>query len=346
MKIVYTKKFSDLQFIHAGLWAYNQEKLPELPEVKLPENDRLEGFLLVDEINNEKAGGMIFTADPGKRVIQLRYFWIKSAFRGGGYGKALIRQLKEELLKRDLEKIVLYTSEFQAPSFYPSCGFILTGKYPSCGRKDILDYHYQWVNMKKYFADHGFALALASNSPRRRSLLAEYPVPFRVVTGNAGETSFPGDGEKTVKYNAYAKAEKVFSMLRENGDNGGKNCIVLGADTVIESEGKVLGKPSDTADAEKMLLSLAGKTHKVITGVALISDHKETVFAETTFVTFRSLTLEDVRSYMEKVFVLDKAGAYAAQEHGEMILEKTEGSMDNVIGLPVVRVVEELLGRW
>ena len=346
MKIIYTKKYSDLQFIHAGLWAYNQEKIPDLPEVKLPENDRLEGLLLVDETNDEKAGGMIFTEDTGKKVIHLRYFWIKSSFRGGGHGKALIRRLKEELLKRDLEKIVLYTSDFQAPGFYPACGFISTGKYPAGGRAEICDHHYKWVNMKKYFADNGLSLILASNSPRRRSLLAEYPVPFQVVTGDAKEIFCPGHGERTVKCNAYAKAEKVFSMLRENADNAGEKYIVLGADTVIESEGKVLGKPSDIPDAEKMLLSLAGKTHKVITGVALISEHKETVFAETTFVSFRSLTLEEVRSYMEKVFVLDKAGAYAAQEHGEMILEKIDGSIDNVIGLPVTRVMEELLGKW
>lgn len=346
MKIIYTKKYSDLQFIHAGLWAYNQEFIPELPAVKLPENDRLEGFLLMDEKNDEKAGGMVFTEDPAGKVIHLRYFWIKSAFRGGGYGKILLRHLKDELIKRDLEKIMLYTSDFQAPFFYPACGFISTGKYPACGRPDIFDFHYKWVNMKKYFADNGITLILASNSPRRRTLLAEYPVPFQSVIGDAGEKVFPGDGEKTAKSNAYAKAEKVFAMLREKGDNGGKNCIVLGADTVIESEGRVLGKPSDTAEAEKMLLSLAGKTHKVITGIALISEHKETVFAESTFVTFLPLTPEDVRSYMEKVFVLDKAGAYAAQEHGEMILEKIDGSMDNVVGLPVARVVEELLGKW
>ncbi|MBP5181552.1 MAG: Maf family protein, partial [Lentisphaeria bacterium] len=139
--------------------------------------------------------------------------------------------------------------------------------------------------------------------------------------------------------------EKVFELLRNRGE--AQNVVVLGADTVIAADGKVLGKPSSLSDAERMLSSLAGKTHKVITGMALVSSRGRKVFAETTFVTFRPLTLPQIRSYMEKVNVLDKAGAYGAQEHGEMLIEKMEGSMENVVGLPVQAVLQALSsGVW
>ncbi|MBO4305162.1 MAG: septum formation protein Maf [Lentisphaeria bacterium] len=191
----------------------------------------------------------------------------------------------------------------------------------------------------------GISLVLASASPRRKALLEEHKIPFRAVTADAEEISVPGDGESTAKRNALAKAEKVFSLLRERGEAQG--IVVLGADTVIEAEGRVLGKPLDIPDAERMLSSLAGKTHKVITGMALVSARRKEVFAETTCVTFRSLSLSEIRSYMEKVHVLDKAGAYGAQEHGEMLIEKMEGSMENVVGLPVEAVVTALsAGVW
>ncbi len=195
--------------------------------------------------------------------------------------------------------------------------------------------------MKNFYNDEKWDIVLASASPRRKALLEEYGIKFRIITAFAEEVIIPGNGGETVLCNARAKAESVFAFLREK--EGEKDAyLVLGADTVIEADGKVLGKPQDIADAEKMLLSLSGKTHKVITGTALISPEKRKVFAVTTFVTFRSLTLDDVRSYMKKVSVLDKAGAYAAQEHGEMIIEKMDGSMENVVGLPVAEILEEL----
>lgn len=194
--------------------------------------------------------------------------------------------------------------------------------------------------------EKGYTLILASSSPRRKTLLQEYGLSFRILTAPAEEISIAGDGEGTVKRNAYHKAEKVLSLLRENSPAEYEKSIVIGADTVIEASGKVLGKPSDKTHAEEMLLSLAGRTHKVITGVALLSAHREVIFAVTTFVTFHPLSLPEIRSYMEKVHVLDKAGAYAAQEHGEMIIEKMDGSMENVVGLPVQEILEELQGRW
>lgn len=190
-----------------------------------------------------------------------------------------------------------------------------------------------------------FDLVLASASPRRKALLEEYGVDFRIAAADAEEISIPENGVETVKANALAKAEKVFDLLRAKEDEEGdlsRTLLVLGADTVIESGNRVLGKPSGISDAENMLLSLSGKTHKVITGVALLSPQKRKVFAVTTFVTFRKLSPENIRSYMSKVFVLDKAGAYAAQEHGDMIIEKMEGSMENVVGLPVAEILEEL----
>lgn len=201
-------------------------------------------------------------------------------------------------------------------------------------------------SMKQLFNGKELTLILASNSPRRKELLEQYKIPFQVLTAETCEINMEADGEGTAKYNACAKAEKVFSLLQEREGENIEKYLVLGADTVIEAESKVLGKPSNIPDAEKMLLSLAGKTHKVITGTALIAAHRKVVFAETSLVTFKSLTLAEVRAYMEKVYVLDKAGAYAAQEHGEMIIKEIRGSMENVIGLPVQEVLEELYGRW
>lgn len=201
-------------------------------------------------------------------------------------------------------------------------------------------------SMKQLFNGKELTLILASNSPRRKELLEQYKIPFQVLTAETCEINMEADGEGTAKYNACAKAEKVFSLLQEREGENIEKYLVLGADTVIEAENTVLGKPSNIPDAEKMLLSLAGKTHKVITGTALIATHRKVVFAETSFVTFKSLSLAEVRAYMEKVYVLDKAGAYAAQDHGEMIIKEIRGSMENVIGLPVQQVLEELYGRW
>lgn len=182
-----------------------------------------------------------------------------------------------------------------------------------------------------------YDLILASGSPRRRELLSEMGVPYRVEAADCEELSRSDTLSccQIAMANALAKAKAV----------AGKNVdsLVLGADTVVVCGGRLFGKPATEDEAVEMLRSLSGKVHEVITGVALCcgADAIQEVFAVTTLVTFKFLSDEVIFSYMQQVPVMDKAGAYAIQDHGEMIVEKIDGSLSNVIGLPV----EELTSR-
>ena len=129
-----------------------------------------------------------------------------------------------------------------------------------------------------------------------------------------------------------AKAEAVF---REHPDS-----TVIGADTLVFLEGFPLGKPEDEEEARSMLRKLSGRTHHVCTAVAIRSPLGMKNLAVLTEVTFRKLTEKDIRHYMELVDVMDKAGSYAFQEHGEMIISSVRGDTDNVIGLPVRDVMK------
>lgn len=122
------------------------------------------------------------------------------------------------------------------------------------------------------------------------------------------------------------------------------DAVVLGADTLVFLGRRIFGKPASRREAERMLLELQGRTHHVVTGVALVqrSTGRERVFAVTTAVRFRLLTRAQVRRYLARVNPLDKAGAYAIQEHGELLVEEIIGSFTNVVGLPLERVEAEL----
>ena len=176
---------------------------------------------------------------------------------------------------------------------------------------------------------------LASVSPRRKELLAGLGIPFRVCASRAEERS-DGPWMMTALENACAKAEEVAGRFPE--------ALVIGADTVIEFENEILGKPRDLAEAEKILEKLSGKTHRVTTGCAVrcCARNIRIRFAETSAVTFRPFGRETIREYLSNVPVLDKAGAYAAQERGSMIIEKIDGNFDNVMGLPCGLVEREL----
>ena len=189
-------------------------------------------------------------------------------------------------------------------------------------------------------------IILGSSSPRRKALLEEGGFSFRILTGETREVTFPGKGEATALHNAREKALAAGELFREELNLPlAEETLIIGADTLIDAEGKILGKPSSEEEAFAFLSYLSGKTHKVITGVGLLflpaGFRKDTLFPEvelfpeTTLVTFRNLTEDMIRQYMTHVPVMDKAGAYAIQEHGEWILEKMEGELDNVIGLPV-----------
>ena len=181
-------------------------------------------------------------------------------------------------------------------------------------------------------------LILASQSPRRSELLRRAGVEFSVVVKDTPEehdASLPP--QELCARNAAAKAEAVAADYPQ--------ATVLGADTLVFIDGAPLGKPADEADAVRMLMQLQGRTHCVCTAVAVILPGGERRdFAEISRVTFRPLTEAQVRHYMQLVNVMDKAGAYAIQEHGELIIQEIAGDYDNIVGLPLTRLLQVLQG--
>jgi len=118
--------------------------------------------------------------------------------------------------------------------------------------------------------------------------------------------------------------------------------VVLGADTLVGLGGEVMGKPRDIVEAGCMLERLSGRVHEVCTGVCVRCGAEECVFFEVAWVRFQRFGKDVIKDYTQRVNVIDKAGAYAIQEHGEMLVDKVEGSCDNVVGLPMARVADEL----
>ena len=181
-------------------------------------------------------------------------------------------------------------------------------------------------------------LVLASRSPRRRELLlAAGAKDVKIAASDVEESSDASQGlAALVLNNARAKATDIAAQFPQS--------IVLGADTLVWLEGAALGKPADLDEARQMLARLSGRVHEVSTGVHLVrlDPHLQVEFHETTRVRFRPLGAADIDAYLDKVDVLDKAGAYALQEHGDLIIESVEGSRSNVVGLPVERTLAAL----
>src|SRR5213075_1186101 len=136
--------------------------------------------------------------------------------------------------------------------------------------------------------------------------------------------------------NAYRKARAVAKKTPD--------ALVLGADTLVHVDTRLFGKPTTFVEAERMLEGLQGRTHHVVTGICLIHlrHYRQKMFAETTQVTFRVLDSTQIRSYLQTVNPLDKAGGYAIQENGDLIVARIAGSFSNVVGLPVERLKSEL----
>lgn len=183
-------------------------------------------------------------------------------------------------------------------------------------------------------------LVLASASPRRRDLLcaAGFEViirPSRVVEITEGLPA-----RDLAMANAELKALSVAAST--TGD------LVLGADTIVVLEGEILGKPRDLDHAKEMLARLGGRVHEVLTGVCMLRGGTQArcSFVESTRVAFRSLDEGTIAAYLADIDPLDKAGAYAAQEDRGRLIERIEGSMENVIGLPVARVVEAIRAHF
>lgn len=193
-------------------------------------------------------------------------------------------------------------------------------------------------------------IILASNSPRRKELLAGLDVPFEVKVLDGIDESYPDDLDayNTAQYIACKKADAYRELLAEEGN---EEVVVLTADTVViappsEEEGGnavVLGKPKDADDAHAMLRLLSGKTHHVVTGVCLTTRDGQRKFSVTTEVTFKQLADSEIDYYIANYHPFDKAGAYGIQEWiGYVGCTGLKGSYYNVMGLPVQRIYEEL----
>ncbi len=178
-------------------------------------------------------------------------------------------------------------------------------------------------------------LILASGSPRRKELLETAHLPFTIqkssVHENISEEFSPAE---VVEQLSLRKAKDV---AKHNPD-----AVVLGSDTVVVYDGKILGKPADDQDAYETLLMLSGNTHHVYTGVAIVSGDEEICFHEATEVTFWNLTSEEIKDYVSTGESMDKAGSYGIQGLGSTLVNKIHGDYFSVVGLPLSRTVREL----
>ncbi len=187
-------------------------------------------------------------------------------------------------------------------------------------------------NLKKY------QITLASNSPRRKELLSGLNLDYKVKILPDIDETYPDTlkGEDIPLYIARKKAEAYKSIMS-------KNELIITADTIVYTDGEVLGKPKDEADARRMLHALSGRSHQVITGVCITTSRFQRSFASVTEVTFDTLTDEEIDFYISTYSPMDKAGAYGIQEWiGFIGVSKLNGSYFNVMGLPVQRLYREL----
>lgn len=184
-----------------------------------------------------------------------------------------------------------------------------------------------------------FSLILASQSPRRKQLLEGVGFSFRTVSPT-GDEAFPERDQAVpvAKANAVQKAKSVFHSI-----DVGQDEIVLGSDTLVVLNGHAIGKPVDQEDAKKTLRLLAGKTHTVVTGVALLSKRwgEKSATAESR-VTFRPISEAEIEAYTLLKEPYDKAGSYAVQGASALFIDKIEGSFSNVMGLPLELLLKML----
>lgn len=215
-------------------------------------------------------------------------------------------------------------------------------------------------------------IILASASPRRRELLTQIGLPFEVVVSEAEEKITSTEPARVVEELSAQKAEAVWEKLNPNitepvrNDDAGepenrsgettgsrresgtvtKDEIVLGADTVVACDGKILGKPKDTEDAARMLTMLQGRAHEVYTGVTILygenGEKKALTFHEKTTVHFCPMTEAQIREYVAAGDPMDKAGSYGIQGICARYIRGIEGDYNNVVGLPAGRVYQEL----
>jgi septum formation protein len=182
-------------------------------------------------------------------------------------------------------------------------------------------------------------LLLASTSPQRRAILQQLGIPFDAVAPHYEEHDPPdADPEQLVREHALGKARSVA--------DGAGDRPVLGVDTTVALDGRIYAKPTDPGDAERMLEELGGRTHAVVSALALLTPGWEIVEVEVTRVTFRPLTPRDLATYLATREWEGRAGGYAIQGRGAALVERIEGDYLNVVGLPASRLVRLLAERF
>ena len=181
-------------------------------------------------------------------------------------------------------------------------------------------------------------IILGSRSPRRRELLADCDITFEVADSYEVEEVFPADlpAAEVAEYLSRLKADGYPQPLAEAD-------ILITADTVVINNGEILGKPTDRNHAIRMIASLGGKTHTVITGVTIRTAERSVSFSSSSEVTFRELDTDEIEYYVDTYRPFDKAGAYGIQEWiGCTAIESISGSFYNVMGLPVAALYKQL----
>ena len=185
-------------------------------------------------------------------------------------------------------------------------------------------------------------IVLASGSPRRKELLAKTGLKFSVVVSGGEEKAETSDPAETVEKLSLDKASAVADLLQAEKEPQ----LIIGADTVVACDGEILGKPSDREDAFRMLWKLQGQTHQVYTGVTLLLKKKHTwqahTFSEKTDVQFYPVSREELLAYIETGEPMDKAGSYGIQGGFGIYVKGICGDYNNVVGLPVGRLVYKL----
>lgn len=182
------------------------------------------------------------------------------------------------------------------------------------------------------------AFILASSSPRRKELFSMLNIPFQVETANVDEKSTVFHSE--VQYVEDVAKLKTMAVAQKFPDK-----VVIGADTIVAFEGRLLHKPTSVQEAISHLQALSGKTHYVYTAVVMAEGEQMTSFVEKTAVTFRTLSLPFIEAYVATKDPFDKAGGYGIQTIGTLLVEKIEGDYNNVVGLPLSTLTAQLLAN-
>ena len=178
-------------------------------------------------------------------------------------------------------------------------------------------------------------IILASASPRRKEILELADLKFDVMPSDAQEITTKTAPNEVVMELASIKAKDIYKKSE-------KQSMIVGADTVVAYRGQILGKPTDKADAKRMLTMLSGQTHEVYTGVCVIEDGKTKTFYEETKVTFYEISDEQINHYIKTGEPMDKAGSYGIQGKAAVFIKGIEGDYYNVVGFPIARFLQEI----